>query len=301
MGKRARLAKVAGVAAGLAVGVAAGACALVAPRRGDAGVDKQWSELSRYRYAHRGLHDNRTPAPENSLAAFRLAREWGYGSELDVHLTADGQLVVIHDSDTTRACGVEGVVEEMTLADLADLRLFGTQEGVPTFSQVLEAYESGEGTCPPLVVEVKTHEGNYAQLTAAVMDELDRHVVPYCVESFDPRVLWWLRRHRPEAVRGQLSENFPLDGNSSLGRVQGILHAALVHDVMGRPDFVAYRHEHRGHPSVRLACGVLGGHLVTWTVKTPQQLDEVESVGGVGIFEGFQPGPLKATDDAASL
>lgn len=276
-----------------AAGFGALACALVAPRRGHEGVSARWRELSRFRYAHRGLHDNRTPAPENSLAAFRLAREWGYGSELDVHLTADDQLVVIHDSKLRRACGVEGVVEEMTLAQLQDLRLFGTRQGIPTFEQVLEVYEGGAGPCPPLVVELKTHGNNYAQLTEAAMAMLDAHQVPYCVESFDPRVLWWLRHNRPEVVRGQLSENFLLDKDSQVSAVRGLLHGALLFNVFARPDFVAYNHLHKDRLGVHLACELLGAPLVTWTVKTPEQLAEVEAVGGVGIFEGFEPGPLK--------
>ena len=93
------------IAGAAATGIAAGICTIVAPRWGDEQLKERWEELSLYRFAHRGLHDNRTPAPENSLAAFRLAREADYGSELDVHLSADGQLVVIHDSDLRRACG----------------------------------------------------------------------------------------------------------------------------------------------------------------------------------------------------
>ena len=46
--------------------------------------------------AHRGLHDNEHGIPENSMAAFQRAVDKGYGIELDVHLTADNQLVVFH-------------------------------------------------------------------------------------------------------------------------------------------------------------------------------------------------------------
>ena len=269
------------------------ACQLVAPRRGHEDVEQHWGALSRYRYAHRGLHDNQTPAPENSLAAFRIARDWGYGSELDVHLTKDGQLAVIHDSDLRRACGVDGIVEDKTLAELQELRVFGTKETIPSFEEVLDAYEAGAGECPPLVVELKTHGSNYVALTQRVLVALDTHEVPYCLESFDPRVLWWLRRNRPEIVRGQLSENFPLDKESDLGFVRGATHGALIFNIFARPDFVAYRHGHRSHLAVRLVTELMGGRLVTWTVTTPQELEEIESVGGVGIFEGFEPGPLK--------
>lgn len=64
-----------------------------------------WSRLGAsgpgVRYAHRGLHAL-PHAPENSLPAFRRAAEAGYGAELDVRLTADGRLAVVHDGELSR-------------------------------------------------------------------------------------------------------------------------------------------------------------------------------------------------------
>ena len=277
------------IVAGAVGALAAVSCLLVAPRRRDEELRTRWESLSRYRFAHRGLHDNQTPAPENSLAAFQLAREWGYGSELDVHLTADGYLVVIHDSGLARACGVEGIVEEKTLEELRELTLFGTQERIPTLEEVLETYENGEGACPPLVVEIKAHAGNQAELTEKVMEELDAHDVPYCVESFDPRVLLWLRRNRPDVIRGQLAEHFLQDESSELGLIQGTAAGALLFNVLSRPDFVAYRLEHRRHPAARLACGPLGAWRVYWTVQDDDGLSEADARDAVSIFEGFHP------------
>lgn len=85
--------------------IPAGVCALtyltVHGRKDQPG----WETFEHVRFAHRGLHG--PGVPENSLAAFRRAAEAGYGAELDVHLTADGYLAVIHDSDLARMCGVE--------------------------------------------------------------------------------------------------------------------------------------------------------------------------------------------------
>jgi hypothetical protein len=77
----------------------------------------KWALLRQYRYAHRGFHD-KPVIPENSLTAFRRAVESGFGAELDVHLTKDGRLAVIHDSKLKRVCGVEGCVEDFTAAEL---------------------------------------------------------------------------------------------------------------------------------------------------------------------------------------
>ena len=75
-----------------------------------------WQQLTGWHYAHRGLHGN--GIPENSMAAFRLALEKGYGIELDVHLLKDGTLAVIHDSALKRTTGAEGRIEDLTKAQL---------------------------------------------------------------------------------------------------------------------------------------------------------------------------------------
>ena len=70
-------------------------------------------------FAHRGASVH---APENTLAAFELAIEQGAdGIELDVKLSADGQVVVIHDPTVDRTTGAQGRVKDMTLAELRAL------------------------------------------------------------------------------------------------------------------------------------------------------------------------------------
>lgn len=278
-----------GGVAGAAAVVAGAACAVVAPRRGDAVVDQRWRELSCYRYAHRGLHSE--DVPENSVAAFEAARDHGFGAELDVHLTADGELVVIHDSELERMCGRAGLVELLTLSELRELRLAGTDERIPTFDEALGVFEvDGEhvlGDALPLIVEVKTYENNAGALCPRVMEALDAHRLRYCVESFDPRVIAWLRRNRPDVVRGQLAQDFMDEDWRSLPlRVGGTL---LAGNALGRPDFVAYRFKDRTNPAVRLSCGVLGAHRVYWTIKSAEDLAAAEAEGAVAIFEGFLP------------
>ena len=85
-------------------------------------------------FAHRGLHSRNRSVAENSLEAFRLAAAAGYGIELDVQLSKDGQVVVFHDATLQRVCGVEGRVDEKTYAELSQLSLCGTGSGIPLLS-----------------------------------------------------------------------------------------------------------------------------------------------------------------------
>ncbi len=83
---------------------------LVAP-----GKRRDTGKFERKAFAHRGLHDNPGGIPENSLAAFRRARAHGYGVELDVQLSKDGQVVVFHDDTLDRVCGVWGTSMKRTM------------------------------------------------------------------------------------------------------------------------------------------------------------------------------------------
>lgn len=281
--------------AGATVNVAAlGAlsCLLVAPRR-SADVDRRWKQFRAHRYAHRGLHDAAAGVPENSLLAFRRAREAGYGAELDVHLTADGKLVVIHDADLARVTGREGVVEDLTLEELGTYRLQGTDERIPTLGEVLRLWETaGDGLPAPLIVELKVERRNWAELCERTLDELDRHPgLRYVIESFDPRALMWLRRHRPEVIRGQLAEDFMShDDATYLSTPVRLALSGLLDNVATRPDFVAYRFEDRRRPGVAL-CRALGGRPVYWTISSADEMLDSEMEGAPIIFEGFRPRP----------
>ncbi|MFT4144000.1 MAG: glycerophosphodiester phosphodiesterase family protein, partial [Mobilitalea sp.] len=96
------------------------------------------SKLDGWLYAHRGLHDNKGAAPENSLKAFRLAAEQGYGIELDVQITKDLVPIVFHDRNLQRACGTAYKVSELTYEEISKYTLFHSKEKIPTLEQVLK-------------------------------------------------------------------------------------------------------------------------------------------------------------------
>lgn len=247
------------------------------------GGDVRWEKLRKFRYAHRGDHD-KPHVPENSLAAFHRAADKGFGAELDVHLTKDGRLAVIHDSALGRTCGAEGEVEDLTAEELSAFRLEGTEERIPFLEEVLPIFEGKA----PLVVEIKPAGGNSAALTAKTVECLDQFHTDYCLESFDPRVLQWLRRNRPELLRGQLAQNFVGDSRP-MSWARRFALTNLLYNFLTRPDFVAYRFEDRGNPSFRLCCGLWGVQKAFWTIRTPADLARAETEGGLAIFETFDP------------
>lgn len=232
-------------------------------------------------YAHRGLHDENLP--ENSMAAFRAALDAGYGIELDIHLLKDGNLAVIHDASLKRTAGADVRIEELTTEELANYSLCGTAETIPEFRQVLELF-AGKA---PLIVELKCENGNHAALCDAACRMLDGYDGLYCMESFDPRAVIWLRKHRPDIVRGQLSENW-------LGKklaIPGILKFALTYhlsNVATRPDFIAYKYADRKAFGTDICRKWLGIQGVSWTLRSREEYDTAVSENWIPIFENFK-------------
>ena len=244
---------------------------------------KDLAALRGWAYAHRGLQGNGTP--ENSMAAFREALECGYGIELDIHLMKDGELAVIHDASLKRTAGADVEIEDLTAGDLANYSLEGTDEIIPLFRQVLDLYDGKA----PLIVELKAYRGNHAALCKAACHLLDSYQGAYCLESFDPRCIQWLRKNRPELIRGQLAENYFRSAGSRLPWFLKLVLSNHMMNFLSRPDFIAYRFSDRKDFSTVLCQKVWGLQGVAWTLQNPEDHKQAEKEGWISIFEGFRP------------
>lgn len=236
------------------------------------------------RYAHRGFH-SKPEIPENSMAAFRRAMEHGFPVEFDVHLIADGSLVVFHDEELERETGVKGQIEDYDITNLRKLRLEGTDEQIPTFDEVLELFEDSG---LPLLIELKVARGNYKALAAAVCSRLDNYHGEFVIESFDPRSLIEVRKLRPEFIRGQLAQNF-FKNREGLPYYQVVILTNLLFNCLVKPDFIAFRFEDKDYISLRIAVDKAGRDEAVWTITTPEDYRRAVSAGAVPIFEQFDP------------
>ena len=247
-------------------------------RKGHPGL----AALRGWNYAHRGLHNE--TRPENSMAAFRAALEKGYGIELDVHLLKDGNLAVIHDSSLLRTAGADVQIEDLTTQQLQDYRLEGTEETIPTFQQVLDLF-AGKA---PLIVELKA-AGNAAKLTETTCQMLDSYQGAYCLESFDPRCIRWLKKHRPDLIRGQLNRNFFAAKTSKLPWYLKLIITTQLINFLVVPDFVAYRFQERKNLGNFLVRKLWGTQGVAWTLRSPQEHEAALKEGWIPIFEHYEP------------
>ena len=238
--------------------------------------------LKKFKYAHRGLHDEQKP--ENSMAAFRAALEQGYGIEFDIHLLKDGNLAVIHDASLLRTTGQEGNITDLTTEDLCRYRLNGTEETIPTFRQVLDLF-AGKA---PLIIELKS-DGNAQALVDAAVKAVEDYSGPYCMESFDPRVIHWLRKNRPDIIRGQLAENSLKNPKSKLPLILKLILSFHLENFLCRPDFVAYHYGTRKVLSNPICRRLWGVEAVSWTLRTPEEHETALKEGWIPIFENYLP------------
>ena len=224
-------------------------------------------------YAHRGLYKNGGDSPENSLPAFKRAVDAGYGIELDVQLSSDGEVVVFHDDDLKRACGVEKRVDGLTLAELQKLSLFESGERIPLFSQVLELV----GGKVPLIVELKTGKRN-AELCEKTLALLRAYGGDACVESFDPRIVRWFRKNARDILRGQLSQAPAFYRGYGFNPFLACVLGNLYINCLSRPEFIAYRLDKK--PLTVRAAEYLGALRFGWTAPG----DSLRGLDGI-IFE----------------
>lgn len=237
-------------------------------------------------FAHRGLHENGTAHPENSLPAIRRAVEAGYGIEFDIQVTKDGVPVVFHDFTLRRMCGQKGRVVDYTLQELQKFRLLDCGEKIPTFAEALKVVDGRV----PLIIEMKVEYMDLRVCRAANQILRDYKGV-YCIESFNPLVLLWYRKNRPDVMRGQLSDGFvrQKEFRTPSKLAPGFFLQYLLTNFVTRPDFVAYNHRYQGNLSRRIWHRLFHGKAAAWTVRSEEELRRAKRHFDVYIFDSFIP------------
>ena len=234
-------------------------------------MSARFFDVADFTYAHRGLWDAVTP--ENSIASFRAAAWAGVGVELDVRLSADGAPVVFHDASLQRMCNHRERIEQIAIADLARWPL-PDGSTIPTLEAVLDILAS-----VPVLIEIKVdgHAGEIVERVAEVMSDRDG---PMAVMSFDEATVARLCRlvtDRPIGLLciadNQVEED--LSAKAATARALGC-------------DYIAPHHS-----ALEPIASASGGlPLVTWTIRTENELQLARDYGAAPIFEGFAPSLL---------
>ena len=222
--------------------------------------------------AHRGYHDLRRGRPENTLASFAAAVEARYAIECDLHISADGVPVVFHDDTLERLTGTSGYVRDLTTAELGEVRVAGTGEGIPRLDELLSLVAGRV----PLIIELKHVPGRDFGLAVEAVDQLKRYPGPAALMSFDPKLISEVRSADPNLPRGLTAM-----GNWRCGLDN--LRAALALGV----DFVSYSIDDLPTPMPLFARHLLRLPMICWTVRTERQRQKAERWADQITFEGF--------------
>ena len=249
---------------------------LIAPKN-----RKEMNDFKTKMYAHRGLHNSERA--ENSMSAFKAAVEAGYGIELDIRLSKDGELVVFHDDTLDRVCGREGRVIDFTADELAGFKLSETDDGIPRFRDVLSMVDGRVS----LLVEIKEDAGVSA-VSEAACKMLAEYKGAFIVESFNPLSLKTVKKNMPNVTRGILSHRY-YEYEPYRKPLYFLLQSLLL-NFLCRPAFIAYDHHHAKAFSLRFVRDVFNVPTLAWTVRSADEETEARKNGFDGIiFEGYLP------------
>ncbi len=230
-------------------------------------------------FAHRGYFCKEEGIPENTMPAFRAAIDREYGIELDIHLTKDGQIVVIHDHNLKRLFHINRTVESCTYKQLRTLRFAGTDERIPLLKDVLNLV-AGQ---VPLLIELKVQDRS-TTLCEKAYDILKEYPGAYMIESFNCFSLRWFKKNAAGVLRGQLSQRM----TKSKSKDRRFLRFALENllgDFLSRPDFIAYQYQDLPRPVVTYLRAFFQTPVAVWTVKTERELSRAQRDYEMQIFE----------------
>ncbi|MDU5080066.1 glycerophosphodiester phosphodiesterase family protein [uncultured Tissierella sp.] len=234
-------------------------------------------------YAHRGFHKEKFIAPENSMAAFQLAINHGFGIEFDIQLSKDRVPVVFHDFNLKRVCGIDKNVNELTFQELRGLTLFDSKEKIPHLKEVIDLVNGQV----PLIVEIKSRF-NYLSICSIVASYLDNYSGGYCVESFNPLAVLWYKKNRPQVVRGQLSTNY-LKSEIKQSKIFSFLLQNLMFNFITRPHFISYNYKYHDNLSFILCKRLYKVTTIAYTIPSKIELDNYLKYFDLFIFENFLP------------
>jgi glycerophosphoryl diester phosphodiesterase len=236
--------------------------------------------------AHRGLHDRARGIVENMPGAALAAIEGNFAIECDIQLTADGEAMVHHDDALGRLAEGSGRLLDLTANALKEVRFKDTAERMMSLGDLCALVKGRV----PILVEVKSHFDGDRKLVRRMAEVLGEYSGPVAGMSFDPEQVMAMREIMPNLPRGIVAQSAYTEADwpeATPAQRKGMMH--LRHSLTTRPHFVAYWVNDLPAPAPWIARHIFGLPLLTWTVRTSEQLARARRYADQMIFEGFRP------------
>ncbi|MFT4716606.1 MAG: glycerophosphoryl diester phosphodiesterase [Paracoccaceae bacterium] len=235
---------------------------------------------------HRGLHDIAQGAPENSPAAFRAAMDKGYGIELDLQCSSDGQAIVFHDYELERLTNAKGLIKDKAAAELGKIKLRDSDETIPTLKKILDTV-AGQ---VPLLIEIKDQDGglgrNVGLIAQNIAALLEFYPGPVAVMSYNPHAVAAVGALANDVTLGLVTSSF---SHASWDKLPTDLRKRFVNitdfDESGASFISHNRNDLHSEPVTKLKAR--GVPVLCWTVQSKDQETQARKIADNITFEGY--------------
>lgn len=220
--------------------------------------------------AHRGMHNSKLGIPENSMLAFQKAIDNKYIIELDVRILKDKTVVVFHDNNLERMTGINRDINNCNYKEIKDLKLQNTNSYIPLFEDVLNLVNGKV----PIIIELKYEDYfdmKIGELEDKIIELLKNYKGKYAIKSFNPFAIYYLKKHYPNIIRGQLASSFKYD---NIGFVQKFVLKKMLFNYFSKPDFISY--DINGLPNKYISKFRKEKMVMGWTVRSKVDLEKAK-------------------------
>jgi glycerophosphoryl diester phosphodiesterase len=235
--------------------------------------------------AHRGLHDATRGVIENTAGAVQAALDGGYGIEVDLQISADGEAMVHHDAELGRLTDGGDRLDRLSAAALKTVAFHGSDERMLTLGELCDLV-AGRAV---MLLELKSRFDGDARLPSRVASVLASYAGPAAPMSFDPAQLSVLRQKAPELPRGIVAAKYrphPYWDQMPPWLRYGM--GSLLPALPGRPNFVAYNFGDLPAIGPAIARYALCLPVLTWVVRSADERRRAARFADQIIFEGFR-------------
>lgn len=231
-----------------------------------------------YKIAHRGLHSDKIA--ENSMKAFKLAKENNFAIELDIHRLHSGEFAVFHDKNLRRVTGKDVFIENLTCDELSEYKLWDGQT-IPILEEVLNEID---GTVP-ILIELKPEDGFKEKDIVPLLTLLRQygHDDKIALQTFNPLIIRKIKKLTQDYSVGLLS-SYNL---GKMNKLKNYIAKSLLLFDYSKADFISYDINYLPNKYVS-KYQKKRKKVLAWCINNEEKLKKAEKFADNIIFENLK-------------